>query len=51
MTNKSARRRKSGRALPNKKMHYRAKQRMRNKDEHALQLTNYLLEPHPELEP
>ena len=49
MANKSARRKKSSRAILNKKTHQRAKRRMRNKGEHALQLTNYLLEPHPEL--
>lgn len=49
MTNRSARRKKSSRTILNKKTHQRAKRRMRNKGEHALQLTNYLLEPHPEL--
>ena len=49
MTNRSAQRKKSSRTILNKKTHQRAKRRMRNKRGHALQLTNYLLEPHPEL--
>jgi hypothetical protein len=49
MANKSARRKKSSRANLNKRTHQRAKRRTRNKGEHAPQLTNYLLEPHPEL--
>jgi len=45
MAIKSARRKKSRRTILTRKTHQRAKRRMRNKDEHALQLTNYLLEP------
>jgi hypothetical protein len=50
MANKSARRKKTSRANLNKRTHQRANhRRTRNKGEHAPQLTNYLLEPHPEL--
>jgi hypothetical protein len=49
MVNRRSTKRKIKGAVATKKWHPQAKRRMRNRGAVAVQYTNYLLEPHPEM--